>query len=365
MPDFKNVRKILVLKFRHIGDVLLIVPTIRALKETFPSASISVAVNAGTEEVISGNQLIDELIVFDRSVKKLPLLQKIAKELNFLKEIRQRRFDMTVDLTSGDRPAILSFLSGARYRLANDPGKDGFFGKRFCYSHIAHINDRIKHMVMQNLDIVNQFGIFSENKEVDFFINDETREKVRKLLEEKGIKRNDRIVHIHPLSRWTFKCWDDRYMAEITDWLCKEGMKVILTCAPNRGEMERAEKILSLLSADTQSSGNLIKLFGKTTIKELAAVSLASDIFFGVDSAPMHIAAAVKTPVIALFGPTGESTWGPYGEQHIVLSKDLSCKPCRKGMCEGVALRECMSAIKPEDVKKAVSEKIGQASGYI
>jgi heptosyltransferase-3 len=365
MHKFKNVKKILVLKFRHIGDVLLIIPTIRALKETFPEASLSVALNAGTEAVLSGHGLIDELIVFDRSVKKLPLIQKITKEIDFIKSIRNRRFDMTVDLTSGDRAAILSYISGAGYRLANDPGKDGFLGKRFCYSHLAHINDRQQHMVRQNLDIVNQFGISSDNRDVDFFISDETKEKVARLFDEKGIKKGDRIVHIHPLSRWMFKCWDDVYMAEIIDWLCRKGAKVVLTSAPDSNELERTHKITSFLKSQTLSSGSLIDISGKTTIKELAAVSRASDIFFGVDSAPMHIASAVKTPVIALFGPTGESTWGPYGENHIVLSKDLPCKPCRKGMCEGIDLRECMSAIKPEDVKKAISDKIGQASGYI
>jgi heptosyltransferase-3 len=365
MHEFKNVRKILVLKFRHIGDVLLIIPTIRALKETFPEASISVAVNAGTEAVLSGHGLIDELIVFDRSVKKLPILQKIAKEIDFIKNIRNRRFDMTVDLTSGDRAAILSYMSGAGYRLANDPGKDGFFGKRFCYSHIARINDRSKHMVLQNLDVVNQFGISSENRDVDFFISDETKKRVALLLDKKGVKKGDLIVHIHPISRWMFKCWDDAYMADIIDWLCREGTKVVLTSAPDSNELERTRKITSFLKPETLSSDSFINISGKTTIKELAAVSLASDIFFGIDSAPMHIAAAVKKPVIALFGPTGESTWGPYGKNHIVLSKALPCKPCRKGMCEGIDLRECMSAIKPEDVKKAVSEKIGQAAGNV
>ena len=70
----------------------------------------------------------------------------------------------------------------------------------------------------------------------------------------------------------------------------------------------------------------------------------------------MHIAAAVRTPVVALFGPTNEKVWAPFGEGHIVLSKELECKPCRKGMCEGIQLRDCMSAIKPDDVKKAVEE---------
>jgi len=355
MNEFQNVKKILVLKFRHIGDVLLIVPTIRALKETFPDASVSVAVNAGTEEVLAGLELIDELIIFDRSVKKLPALKKLSRETGFIRDMRRRNFDMTVDLTSGDRAAILSFLSGARYRLANDPGTRGFWGKRFLYTHIARI-DSSKHMVLQNLDVVNQFGISADNRDVDFFISDEAKEKVRRLFKEKGIKKDDRVVHIHPVSRWMFKCWDDAYMAEVIDWMCRKGMKVVLTCAPEKHERERLDTILSLLPEETRSSGNIVNISGRTTIKELAAISDAADIFFGVDSAPMHIAAAVKTPVVALFGPTGESTWGPYGDKHIILSKNMPCKPCRKGMCEGINLRECMSAIKPEDVKNAISQ---------
>jgi len=354
MNRFKNIKKILVLKFRHIGDVLLIVPTIRALKETFPEASIAVAVNAGTEEVLVGHKLIDELIIFDRSVKKLPALKKISREIGFIQNIRRRNFDMTVDLTSGDRAAILSFFSGAKYRLANNPGTKGFPGKRLIYSHISDIDNK-KHMVLQNLDVVNQFGISAENGDVDFFISDKTKGKVARLFEENSIKKGDRIVHIHPTSRWMFKCWDDTYMAEIIDWLCTERMKVILTSAPDREEVARAERILSLLSDETKSSGNIIPLLGKTTIKELAAISDAADIFFGVDSAPMHIAAAVKTPVIALFGPSGHyGEWYPHGDGHIVLTKNLPCKPCHKDMCEGVELRECMRAIKPHDVQEAV-----------
>lgn len=354
MNRFKNIKKILVLKFRHIGDVLLIVPTIRALKETFPEASIAVAVNAGTEDVLAGHKLIDELIIFDRSVKKLPALKKISREIGFIQNIRRRNFDMTVDLTSGDRAAILSFLSGAKYRLVNNPGTRGFPGKRFIYTDISDIDNK-KHMVLQNLDVVNQFGISAGDGDVDFFISDETKEKVRQLFNDKGIGKGDSIVHIHPVSRWMFKCWDDRYMAEIINWLCTEGMKVILTSAPDRAEVARAERILSLLPVGTKSSGSMIPLFGKTTIKELGAISKAADIFIGVDSAPMHIAAAVKTPVIALFGPSGHyGEWYPYGDGHIVLTKNLPCKPCHKDMCEGVELRECMRAIKPHDVQEAV-----------
>ncbi|MBI5026679.1 MAG: putative lipopolysaccharide heptosyltransferase III [Nitrospirae bacterium] len=370
-PIFKGVKKILVVKFRHIGDVLLIVPTIRALKKTFPETTVSVLVNSGTEDVLTGNAVIDELIVFDRAIKSLPAGKRFMKEISFLKEIRAKGFDMTVDLTGGDRAAIISFLSGARYRLAGNPGKKGFIGKKYLYTHFANI-DKQRHLVLQNLDVVGQFGINAENLTIDFFIPEDARMFVRKVFEEHNIKRipplakggwGDLIVHVHPTSKWLFKCWKDEYMAEVISWLIDKGIKVIVTSAPDNKEMEKAKRILSLCSSLVPRPSSLLDLCGKTTIKELAAISEASDLFLGVDSAPMHIAAAVGTPVIALFGPTGEE-WMPYGQGHIVISKDMPCKPCKKGMCEGIELRECMMAIKPDDVKEVALKILSKFSCY-
>jgi heptosyltransferase-3 len=353
IQGFKNIKKILVIKFRHIGDVLLTVPTIRALKETYPDASISVVVNSGTDEVLAGNPLIDELIIFDREIKNLPFFKRYIREITFYKKIRATGFDMTVDLTGGDRAAIASLLSGAYYRLAKNPPKKGFIGKKFLYTHLADIVGS-KHMVLQNLDVVKKFGITTDNTDVDFFIPEGIKSSVKEMLKENNIKENDTVVHIHPTSRWMFKCWNDTYMAEVIEWLINKGIKVVVTSAPFKKELEKANKILSLVDARSSNAG-LANLCGKTSIKELAAVSKFSDLFIGVDSAPMHIAAAVKTPIIALFGPSGHcKEWYPYGHGHIVITKDLPCKPCKSGMCEGIQIRECMSAIKPNDVKEAV-----------
>ena len=217
---FKNIKKILVIKLRHIGDVLLTVPTIRALKETFPDAGVSVLVNPGTENVLSGNALIDELIALDRAVKNLPIIKRYIEEAMFLKKIRAKGFDMTVDLTGGDRAAVLSFLSGARYRLAADFGRKGFIGKKYLYTHLANI-DRQKHMVLQNLDVVRNFGITTDNTDVDFFIPEEAKMFVRRIFEENNLSKSnnppapplakggeggamDKVVHLHPTSRWLF-----------------------------------------------------------------------------------------------------------------------------------------------------------------
>ena len=188
--NFTNIKKILVIKLRHIGDVLLTVPVYRALRENFPDAHISALVNSGTEEMLSGNPLIDEIIIFDRNIKKLNSVQKYIKESSFIKAIRMKRFDMVVDLTSGDRAAIISFASGARYRIAYDPKKSGFWGKRYLYTHLAIKDSHSKHVVLRNLDVIRQFGIDTKNTNVDFFIPEDAKFFANKILEENKINNS-------------------------------------------------------------------------------------------------------------------------------------------------------------------------------
>ncbi|HMK61286.1 MAG TPA: putative lipopolysaccharide heptosyltransferase III [Dissulfurispiraceae bacterium] len=356
MREFKDVKNILVIKLRHIGDVLLTVPVFRALRQNFPDAKISALVNSGTQEVLAGNKLIDEIIVFDRKVKTEAALYKLMKEFAFLRKIRAMGFDMTVDLTSGDRAAILSIMSGARYRIAYNP-EGGFAGKRYLYTHRA-MKDGSLHMVLQNLDVIRQFGISTEDLTVDFFISEDAKKYADEIFKKNSIKESDVSIHIHPTSRWLFKCWKDEYMAQVIDWLLQNNIRVIMTSSPVGNEMERARHILSLVNRRTE----VIDLCGVTTLKQLAAIAARSDLFFGVDSAPMHIAAAVNTPVTALFGPSGEEQWRPWGEGHATLIKKLGCKVCGQCTREGVKVRRCLEAIKPEEVTSIIEAKLGLKS---
>jgi len=357
MHKFIDVNKILVIKLRHIGDVLLSVPVFRALRENFPKAHIAALVNSGTEETLTGNPLINEVIVFDRNIKGENIIGRVKRESAFLLMLRKKHFDMTIDLTSGDRAAVISLASQARYRIAYDPLGQGFVGKRYIYTHIGEKNEK-QHMVLQNLDLIKQFGISTDNLVVDFHIPDEAKSFARSIFETNSIKSDDKVVHIHPTSRWLFKCWKDEYMAEIIGWLIEEGINVIVTSSPDEKEKEKAKRILS----KAPLSSRLIDLCGKTSIKQLGAISGASDLFFGIDTAPMHIAAAVGTPVIALFGPTDEARWRPWGsEGHITVKETLRCMPCKKGVCDGIAFLECMDSIKPEKVKKVISRALNNA----
>ncbi|OGW31398.1 MAG: hypothetical protein A2X54_03060 [Nitrospirae bacterium GWF2_44_13] len=404
--NFSGIKKILVIKLRHIGDVLLSVPVFRALRENFPEAHIAALVNSGTEEALDSSPFINEIIVFDRGIKKMNLLQKYTKEISVLRMIRRKGFDMAVDLTGGDRAAITSFVSGAAYRLAHDT-RGGFGGKKYLYTHLAARNDN-QHTVLQNLDIVRQFGIKSDNLSVDISIPESARIFAKNIVSHNRTDSVAPVVHVHPTSRWLFKCWRDEYMAEVINWMTGKGITVIVTSAPDKREMEKAKRILSLVygggtlgdsprftgeapvidGAGSESGLSLrlgvVDLCGKTNIKQLAAISEVSDLFFGVDSAPMHIAAAVGTPVVALFGPSGAFHWGPWDNEssklsikslefktpypeksgiqtfgiHTVIQQDWKCIPCGKDGCDGTKISRCLEEIKTEEVINILKGKL-------
>ncbi|MEK7841898.1 MAG: putative lipopolysaccharide heptosyltransferase III, partial [Deltaproteobacteria bacterium] len=290
-PPLRDVKKILVIKLRHIGDVLLTIPAIRAVKNTFPNSSITAVVNSGTEAVLEGNPLINEIFALDRSMLNQSLLKRVWYEISFVKRIRGGHFDMAIDFTGGDRPALYSFLSGARYRIGYDAA-DGFAGKRFLYTHRFEVN-RENHTVLQNLELLSRAGIKTKDFNVDFYISRDDEEWLSAALQKKGVKEGDVIVHIHPTSRWLFKCWKDEAMADVIDRIQGQyGVKVILTCSPDKREMDKANRIIEL----TQNKP--ISFIGDIDLKKLGAIAKRARLFFGVDSAPMHIAAAVGAPVV-------------------------------------------------------------------
>jgi heptosyltransferase III len=376
---FSNIESILVIKLRHIGDVLLTVPVFRALKEKFPDARLNALVNAGTEDVLKNNPLVDEIIVMDRKFKSLSAIARLSRELSFLRSISKRGFDMTIDLTGGDRAAVLSLTSGARYRIGPSPVK-GFWGKKSIYTHLAE-HDGKSHTVLQNLHVVSQFGIDTEDLSVDFHPRDEDRDYIKTVLEERGVKRDAAMVHVHPTSRWLFKCGKDECMAEVVRWILDKGILVTVTSSPDKKEIEKAGTILDLIGR----RDGLFDLRGRTSIHQLGALSEASRLFFGVDSAPMHIAAAVGTPVIALFGPSGAFHWGPWDNRiakhktmmlesgipysrrngmqsfgvNTVIQRDWDCIPCGQDGCNGTKKSRCLDDINPVEIMAVIEEKLG------
>jgi heptosyltransferase-3 len=174
---------------------------------------------------------------------------------------------------------------------------------------------------------------------------------VHALLREHGLA-SGRFIHIHPASRWLFKCWSAAGWAATIDRLRAAGWPVVLTAAPGAAEGALVDAIQSHLAEPA------ISLAGQLSLKELAALTASARLFLGVDSAPMHIAAAMDIPCVALFGPSGELHWGPWSNDgtarhRVVASARHSCRPCGIDGCGGGKVSDCLVSLPVTDVADA------------
>lgn len=344
----QGIKGILVIKLRNIGDVLLTTPALKALKEALPDARITAVVPAGTEEMLSLNPNVSDIVTFKRGAG-------IRSELDFIRRIRAKKYEIAINMTEGDRGAILALLSGAKYRIGIDPLGKGFLGKKHLFTHLVrYVNDG-RHRAAMDLDILKPLGIEYLNPEVQLFTSPEDDLYVEGLLSSNGIGSGDRVAVVHPTSRWLFKCWRDEAVAEVIDYLEGRGIRTVLTSGPDKKELERVSNIIALAKTSP------LDLSGRLTLKRLAALFRKSSLFFGVDTAPMHMAAAVGTPVVALFGPSDSDIWGPFTEKRIIISRkhEFPCVPCNKDGCGGSKKSRCLDEITAREAIDAIERLIG------
>lgn len=368
--------RILAIKLKQIGDVLLCEPALRAIKTRFPNAHLTVIVNSYTAPMLKYADYIDELLGYDRRLKKLSVLKRIKGELNFCKNFFLNNYDIAINFASGDRGAIYSLLSGAKYKIGFF-AKKGFVGKNLIYDKLLIEPDT--HAVMHDLYLVCEgLDILPRDYEVKLYLKDKTIEDAKNRLRNLGINQEDLLVYLHPITHWSFKSWRDDYMATVINWFLKNGIKIIIGGNGAR-EKRRVENILSFVNKT-----GVINLVGKLNLEELCGIIYHCHLFFGIDTAPMHIAAALNKPVIALFGPSLTHRWGPWENnvsypvksfqspykrkgvqslgKHIIIQKEWPCVPCDKKGCNNKGFSECLGEIKPKEVINILQEKISQLS---
>lgn len=351
-PNLKFVKRILIIKLRHIGDVLLTSPLLSCLKNGLPEAQIDAFIYKECAPMLEGHPALNKLILYDREWKKLPLLRKLFREGKLLKSIRYQGYDLVINLTEGDRGAIAAWMSKAPITAGIDPKGRGFFGKSKIYTHLIKQCSMPRHTVEKNLDALRRLGIFPEPEERDLFLHvpDGSLERMRTLLQEAGIEEGNYIL-IHPASRWKFKCIPTATMARLIDALNEQGIKLILTSGPDKDEVSMLDEILK------KSGAAVLNLSGKISLKELAALIKMSRALICVDSVALHIASALKTPVVTLFGPTSEQNWGPWMHpESRVVTKSVSCRPCFMDGCGGSKKSDCLTTLSVEQILQAVDE---------
>jgi heptosyltransferase-3 len=353
VPDaisLTSLRRALVIKLRHHGDVLLTSPVFSTLRQLVPGIEVDALIYDDTAEMLSHNPDISRVLTIPRKGRNLPLAAQARQELQLLGDLRNRHYDLLVHLTESWRGAWLARLLRPRLSVAEryPTRRSGNFWKN-SFTHMAGTPPQGgRHTVERHLDALRAVGLQppAPRQPLRFVPGAEADGHIAGLLSQHAIAR-DRLIHIHPTSRWMFKAWTVEGYAATIAGLMARGYRVVMTAAPAEKELRITNAIKALCSPD------LVDLSGKLSLKQLGAVIGAARLSVCVDSVPMHMAAAMGTPVVALFGPSSEHEWGPWQVPNRIIVSGHSCRPCRLDGCGGGKISDCLTTLRPADVLAA------------
>lgn len=341
-----SARKILVMRYRFIGDTVLTVPFLRNLREAYPMAHIDLMLEPFSGKVIEGCPYVDRVIPFEfrtiHTYSSKAERNAFQGYLHYWKVIKDEKYDAAFVLKRSFSSALLTCAARVPRRIGfATEGRGILLTDPVPYRHDQH-------EVENFLDCLRVIGAQVSSKRLELWPSPEAEGKVHTLLAQAGWRLEDLKIIIHITASLPAKQWPIERFAEVMKVLRKRyNARFIYTGANrDRAAYEELERLGPF--------GGL-NLCGVTDIRENISVYRAADLYFGVDSGPMHIAAAVGVPVVALFGPTNEIKWGPWGNGHIVLTKRLSCRPCKPHKCKDF---ECMNQISVDEALHAVTMKI-------
>ncbi|MBI5056113.1 MAG: lipopolysaccharide heptosyltransferase II [Nitrospirae bacterium] len=344
--------KILIRGVNWIGDAVLTTPSIRAIRRAYPDARISLLVKPWVSEIYKENPDINEVILYDEGYKG------IAGKLKLAKRLRQERFDIAILFQNAFDAALITWLAGIPKRIGYKRDGRGFLLTKAIPVTIDILS---QHQVYYYLNILKAIGIETKETHPYIYLSDEERQWARDVFfNPQSPTPNPRLlIGINPGATYgSAKRWMPERFAEVIRRTIDEvnGRVIIFG---SKSEVEIADEIVSSVGAIRKSS--LLNMAGKTTLRQLASLISECDAFITNDSGPMHMAAALFVPVVAIFGSTNKMTTGPFGEGHRIIVKDLSCSPCMERECPEGHLK-CMAEISADDVFASLKEVLPMRS---
>ena len=353
LPDavpLNEVKRALITKLRHYGDVLLASPVFSTLQRAAPHVEIDALVYSDTAPMLANHPAITRLFTIDREWKRQDAVRHFASEWALYRALRARRYELLIHLTEHPRGLTFARLLRPRYAVTRERDGDGLLWRR-RFTHFYKTPLRTpRHTVETNLDALRRIGIYPSPSDKRLILVPGTAAETRidALLAQHRLVPQQ-FVQAHPGSRWLFKCAPVDRMATLIDQIVESGLRVALTGAPDPREQAIVAQITAACAPSTRSG--LVDLAGALSLPELAALTARARAFVGVDSAPMHIAAAMQTPTLAFFGPSDEVTWGPWQVPHrIVASTAHPCRPCNLDGCGGGKVSECLTTLAADRV---------------
>jgi lipopolysaccharide heptosyltransferase II len=333
--------KILVIKFSSLGDIILTTAGLRAIRDKFPRDNYRISFLVGQEfkEVLLRNTHIDELLVCDFKGKD----QRISGFLKLAKSLRKKNFDMVIDLQNNRRSHILSAMTLALDRY-------GYQNKKFS----SLINHRIPDLkeaigpVAHQFKLLSLLGIQLKDHGLELFPCPQDEQCVAEFLGSQWLSPNQKLVGINigASLRWRTKLWPIKRLAGLCEALIQRDIRVVIT--GNKSDSKRAAELAGLLG-----KAKIIDACAKLSVNQLAALIKKCSVYISADSAPLHVAAAMGTPFVAMFGPTDPVRHLPPAKNNELIYKKLECAPCYKSKCKKV---KCMESITVEEVLGSVDK---------
>lgn len=334
--DHSKIKKILLVRLRRIGDIIMTTPAAAVLRESFPHASLSYVVESPYKELVEGNRDLDRVII-------LPRTQSVRDFLRHIRQIRRERYDVLIDFHGGPRASLITFLSRARLKI----------GYRVKYRSLIYdikiprgTKEGYIHSVENHLNLVKTLGI-SASSAPPLHVpraQEAEAEKVNKFLAQNNLY-GSKVIALHIGAGNEFRNWGIENLIALAALLSQiPGAKIVLIGGPEDKKTE--EEILK------KSSVPLLSLVGRLNLRELRLFFSLSSLFVGPDSGPMHVAAAASTPIVAIFGPNIPALVAPWKADAIAVEKDFDCRPCDQRHCIYGDIR-CLRSITPQEVYEA------------
>jgi heptosyltransferase I len=339
-------RRILLIKLGSIGDVVHTLPALTDLKASFPEAEVDWLVETKSRSILEGNRQIHEVIEADtqrwRQRRDIASLREIWRVVS---KLRARKYDLAFDFQGLWKSAAFGYFSGARQligfdrRALKEPGSELFYDTKIQpRPEATHVVDLYK-------ELLHGVGVVSRPHVFDLHVGVEDE---RYIAEQLALRSLDDFVILNPGGGWETKTWPPENYALLHGKLTETGLKSVVTWGP--GEEALAQWVCDACPEPRPATF-------PTTIPQLTALLRRAKLFIGGDTGPLHIAAACRTPIVGIFGPTDPLRNGPFSPADIVVSHRVPCGPCYKRACE-IYEKQCLRLIQVQEVYEAALRRL-------
>ena len=343
---------ILIVKLSAIGDVIHTMPALNAIRSHFPDAHITWLVEEDAASLVEGHEALNRVLVskrkrWMRGLRSSSFFSTTSEIYRFIKALRDTDYDMILDFQALLKSGVLIALARGKRKIGFGKGLEHMEHSYIFLSERIPAVDMEIHALSRGMMFIDALGIPSNMVEYKLPVSRHDYEKVDGLMRTYGLLGAKPLIAINPVAKWETKLWANKKFSQLADILIdRYDAKIVFTGGPD--DRPTIKDIMAVMK------GHAVNLAGHTTLKMLAALYEKMVFVVSTDTGPMHMAAAVGTPVVALFGPTAPWRTGPFGSIHQIVRAELDCAPCFKRECKTI---DCMEQISVQQVIDAIQSR--------